>query len=237
MPDVFLGQKNKDRDRRFDDANMDGEAKAIPDQPISEETPISLSKMQRIKNKVHRMHLFTAFAENPANVRFETQEDDEKILVFMRKSNFMNLPWIIIAIFLFFVPYILYLLHNQFTQITPPVQFILVLVPFYYIVVIIYAFVHFLTWWYNAALITNKRVIDIDFHQLVMKEVDETKLALVQDVSYRQDGVFENIFDFGYVLIQTAGTIDNFEFFGLPQPDRVVQIVQQLIGGRRLYEP
>lgn len=243
MPDLFEAQQ--DRDQRFRDTDTTpAEPAAIPspvEPMISPDANIpiapSFTKMQRLKNKINRMDLFTTYCENPQNIHFATQEQDEKVLIFMRKSNFLNLSWILTTIVLAIVPSILFGFRNQFAQITPPTAYLLIIIPFYYLLVITYAFVNFIIWYYNAALVTNKRVIDIDFHQLVMKEVDETKLALVQDVSYRQDGVFENMFDFGYVLIQTAGTIDNFEFYGLPKPDHVVQVVQELIGGRRMYEP
>lgn len=235
MPDLFFGKFQKDRDSRFTDPiQEESQQVTSPTTPPPVPTP---SSMQKFKDKVHRMNLFTAFAENPENVSFETQEADEKILVFLRKSNFLNLSWIITSIILLSVPFVLYAFRSQYSQLIPPLAFIFVLTALYYLLVTTYTFVNFLTWYYNAALITTKRIVNIDFHQLVLKEVDEAKLALVQDVSYKQDGVFENIFDFGYVLIQTAGTIDNFEFWGLPQPDRIEQIVQHLIGGRRLYEP
>lgn len=247
MPDVF--EAPADRDQRFRDENTT--TATVEPTPTMPPTPVepmlsqdahipatpSFTKMQRIKNKITRMNLFTSFCENPHNIRFETQESDEVVLIFMRKSNFLNLGWITLGIFLAFVPGILYLLRGFYLEIAPPTAYIVLLIPFYYILVATYAFVHFMIWYYNAAMVTNKRVIDIDFHQLVMKEVDETKLSLVQDVSYRQDGVFENLFNYGYVLIQTAGTIDNFEFHGLPNPERVVEVIQRLIGGRRLYEP
>lgn len=243
MPDLFEAQQ--DRDQRFrEEAEQPAQPAAIPspvEPMIASDTTIpvapSFTRMQRIKNKFHRMSLFTTYCENPENIHFSTQEPDEKVLIFMRKSKFLNLSWILTAVILAIMPNILFIFRDQFAAITPPPQYLLLIIPFYYLLIITYAFVNFIIWYYNAALVTNKRVIDIDFHQLVMKEVDETKLALVQDISYRQEGVFENMFDFGYVLIQTAGTIDNFEFYGLPKPDHVVQVVQQLIGGRRAYEP
>lgn len=232
MPDLFFG-KQKDRDSRFIDNPETSAVQTPPQQEQDAPSQPPLSNIQKIKNKVHKMNLFTAFAENPDNITFENQEPDEKILIFLRKSNFINLPWIITALVLLAVPFVAYSLRGLYTQLLPPLPFITVLVAMYYLMVITYAFVHFLTWYYNAALITSERVVDIDFHQLVLKEVGETKLSLVEDVSYRQDGVFENIFDFGYVLIQTAGTIDNFEFHDLPKPERIMQVVESLIGRKR----
>lgn len=257
MPDLFTNQnESQGRDRRLGTDAPPVQQTPMPQpstqSPISPvEPPASTdekssrftqasAKLQNIKGKisnVHNMRLFDAYTENPAKVYFENQEADEHVLLFLRKSQFLNIPWVLATVAFIIIPPILYLFRDTFLNLLPPTNFILLLIPFYYLGVLTYAFVNFITWYYNAALITNKRVVDIDFHQLLMKEVNETKLALVQDVSYRQDGVFENMFDFGYVLVQTAGTIDNFEFWGLPRPDRIVQIVQNLIGGKRFYEP
>lgn len=234
-----------DRDGRF--------VNDIPEQPqvILEEPPMQAvpkapkkSSLASIEEKFTQMHdtfkrtnLFSSFCENPINVSFQTQEADERVLLFLRKSKIMNLPWIGATIVLILIPPLIFPLRETFFAFIPPLSFLFILLPIYYITVVMYAFVNFITWYYNVALITTKRVVDIDFHQLVMKDIAETKLTLVQDVSYRQVGVLENLFGFGHVLIQTAGQVENFEFYQLPQPSRVVEIVEGLIGTKRFYEP
>ena len=255
MPDLFTDQNQPtDRDRRFNE--QEAPAVAIPS-PINTAEPIfsqeeqaqvadapQLSRKEKIqakfhdmKSAMHQMDLFDAFCENPAHVSFQTQEPDEHVLLFLRKSQFANIPWMIAAIAFAIIPPLLFLFKDQFFSIVPPLSYLLILLPFYYLLAATYAFVNFITWYYNAALITNKRVVDIDFHQLLFKDVAETKLALVQDVSYQQVGVFQNVFGFGHILVQTAGTIDNFEFYAMPRPARIVEIVENLIGGKRFYEP
>lgn len=242
MIKVILHITMSDRDQRFLEqiTSATTQEVALSSQPILEEpvfSPSSPTRMQNIKRKIGRMQLFSAFCENPTNVSFQTQEPDEHILLFLRKSRIHNIPWIIMTILLLFIPPLIYLIRDSFSQSLPPMQAVIVLIPFYYLLVATYAFVNFITWYYNAALITDKRVVDIDFHQLVIKDVAETKLSLVQDVSYNQLGVIQNIFGFGHILIQTAGTLDNFEFYGLPQPSRIVEIVENLIGGgKKFYE-
>lgn len=234
-----------DRDQRFSDT-LDA---PIPQPTTPEENPIIIDSpesqsalkrqevMQKMKHKIGRLHLFAAFCENPINVSFQTQEPDERVLLFLRKSQWVNFPWIFSTVILAVIPLLMYYARALLGQYIPPINILFILIPLYYLVVVTYAFVNFITWYYNAALITTKRVVDIDFHQIVLKDVAETKLALVQDVSYKQDGVLPNIFGYGFVLIQTAGTLENFEFNNLPQPSRVVEIVEALIGGKRFYEP
>lgn len=238
-----------DRDARFSEHFDTPQEPIAPEETISltqqEETiqvdpdaPIPKEKMlTRMHNKLGRLHLFAAFCENPINVSFQTQEEDEHVLLFLRKSQWVNAGWIAQAILLSLVPIVIYFFRGSLTLFIPELKIVLVLIPFYYLLVAVYAFAHFITWYYNAALITDKRVIDVNFHQIVLKDVAETKLALVQDVSYKQDGVLPNMFGYGFILIQTAGALENFEFHNLPQPARVVEVVEGLIGGRRFYEP
>jgi hypothetical protein len=95
-----------------------------------------------------------------------------------------------------------------------------------------YFYINFITWYYNVALITDQRVIDVDFSSLVYKDVATTKLSLVQDISYAQVGVVRTFFDYGNILIQTAGSLDNFIFESSPKPEAAVHIVEELIGKR-----
>src|SRR6185312_13838888 len=96
-----------------------------------------------------------------------------------------------------------------------------------------YMFVSFITWYFNISLITNKRILDIDFQDLVYKNIAETKMDLIQDVSETETGVLRTVFNFGDVLVQTAGTLENFNLEAVPHPDRAVEIVETLIGKGR----
>lgn len=214
-----------DRDQRFaEDVSQPTPSpqEALPEKPTPEQ--------HAQRTKVKKVHFFAAFCENPENINFLTQEPNEHVLLFLRKSMWINVPWILTTAVFLFIPLVLYFLRSSFLAIMPSLTIIFLLIPLYYILVALYAFVNFITWYYNAALITDMRVIDIDFHQLVFKDVAETKLSLVQDVSYNQVGVLPNMLGYGYVLIQTAGTLDNFEFYNLPQPARIEEVVEALIG-------
>jgi hypothetical protein len=90
--------------------------------------------------------------------------------------------------------------------------------------------VSFITWYFNVSLVTSIRVMDVVFSNLVYKNVSATKIDLVQDVNYSQIGVFRTFFDYGDVMVQTAGTLDNFVFEAVPQPENVVHIIEDLIG-------
>lgn len=178
-------------------------------------------------------HMFYSFLENPAGIYFEEQEEDEKALLVLRRHFITNLHWIIIGTILFvlpliFIPFSSTLSVFDFFQLPP--HFILIFTIFYYLIVFTYLFVNFITWYFNVVLITNKKVVDVDFSNLVYKNVAATKHSLLQDASYSQIGVLRSLFDYGDVLVQTAGSLDNFNFNAVPKPGKVVQIVEDLIG-------
>ncbi len=184
------------------------------------------------KKKIH-FYLFHSFFENPEGVDFEDIEEDEKILLFLRRHFITNAHWILITFILSIIPILIFTFNPNFSVfsfLNLPTRFIVIFTIFYYLIVLTYLFVNYITWYFNIALITNKRVIDVNFADLVYKNVSATKISLIQDASYKQIGVIGSLFDFGEVLLQTAGTVDNFIFEFAEKPERVVQIIERLIG-------
>lgn len=180
----------------------------------------------------HRIHLFSSYSEAPQGMSFQSQLPNETILLFLRPDFITNIPWIIGAILLIIIPTLIMILFRitNIPVLPLPPNFAIILTGFYYLLVAAYVFVNFITWYYNISLITTERVLDVDFRDLIYTNVAETKLTLVQDVSYTQVGVIRAIFDYGDVLIQTAAAIDNFDLYAVPQPRRAVQVVEELIG-------
>lgn len=178
-------------------------------------------------------HILYSFWENPEGVIFEDKEQDEVILLLVRRHFITNLHWLFVSALLFLAPIVLIPFWENFSVfnfLDLPARFIVIFTIFYYLVAFTYLFVNFITWYFNVSLITNRRIVDVNFSDLVYKNVAATKLSLLQDASYSQVGVLRSFFDYGDVLMQTAGTLDNFSFPGVPNPERVVKIVEELIG-------
>lgn len=222
MPDIFVAGEKKDPPT--------GEAREILQD--KKDLPADEAGDKSTRKKLH-FYLFHSFLENPEGVDFEDIEEDEKILLFLRRHFITNVHWISVSIILLIIPFFLFSFSSHFSFLgflDLPTRFIVVLTIFYYLIVITYFFVNYITWYFNIALITNKRVIDVNFADLVYKNVSATKINLIQDASYKQVGVIQSFFDFGEVLLQTAGTVDNFIFEFAGKPEKVVQIVERLIG-------
>lgn len=65
-------------------------------------------------------------------------------------------------------------------------------------------------YWLDVWVVTNKRLIDIDYKRLFDRDIAIMSLGSIQDVTVRQNGVLAHLLGFGAVAVQTAG--ENREF-------------------------
>lgn len=195
-------------------------------QPNTNETPsvIEVSKPTKVG-------MFATYGERPENVHFDIQEPTEQIILFLRQDFITNVPWIFFSILLIALPIVFTVAENlsNMPLISIPANFSFVLLSFYYLFIATYIFINFITWFFNISLVTNLRVMDVDFADIIYKKVSETRLDLIQDVSYKQVGAIPTFYDFGNVMVQTAAPIDTFEMNRVPRPQHVVEVIQELM--------
>lgn len=89
-------------------------------------------------------------------------------------------------------------------------------------------FIIIVLYYLNLHIITNIRIVDIDQEGLFHHVISELHIEKIEDVTSQTSGVLGNIFGFGTVLIQTAGTTERFEFENVPNPDKLVKIILDL---------
>lgn len=182
--------------------------------------------------KITNLGIFSALAHHPHGLNFAHQEKDEEIILFTRRHFVTNLPWIIITFIALFIPLlfspILRLL--KLSQFSPSLSVAIILSCFYYLMVFGFAFYNFLDWFYNIGIVTQKRILDIDFMHLSYIDIAITQLPEVEDVVHRQKGFFASFFDYGDVIAHTVPGKENFVFERIPHPTLVVDIMSKLIG-------
>ncbi len=157
--------------------------------------------------------------------RFETQHLTEQVILVLRAHPITQLPWIFNSIFLLIILFFLNFLFLNFLS-TSQTLFANI---FGLAVIFAYIWFNFLSWFFNVGIITNERIIDIDFHTVIYKEVTETQLAKVEDVTAKSGGFFASIFNYGTVFVQTAGAEVNIEFINVPKPSEVTKIINSLV--------
>jgi hypothetical protein len=188
-------------------------------------------KVPPIPTTVHRVHPLSCYVVRPDALRFETQEPDEDVVLFMRQHLVTTVPWVLVSIVLILAPTVIIPFLFTFLRlpVAVPTSYIVIGTLFWYLATSGYIIINFLHWYFNIYIVTNHRVVDIDFVQLLYKRFSEARLNKIQDVSYQTSGVFASVFNFGDVYVQTAGEAPNFDFVSVPNPDAVVTIISGLI--------
>ena len=175
------------------------------------------------------MKSLAAFAVNPVGLRFETQQDDEVVLLFLRQHVIVNVPWIFLVLVLLVAPFIFFpMVTSGLAKIVSlPVGYYIVGTFAWYLVTLGFAIAGFLRWFFNIYIVTNERIVDIDFVHLLYKQFSEARLINIQDITYKTGGIVETMFNIGNVFIQTASETPNFEFELVPNPEQIVKIISE----------
>jgi uncharacterized membrane protein YdbT with pleckstrin-like domain len=184
------------------------------------------------KGKTGKGHMgpFTSYALNPDGVRFETQVEQETVVLFLRQHIIVNIPWILAAIAMVITPTVLLPLFFRSVNVSIPIPgtYIFVGTIFWYVATFGFVLAKFLGWFINIYIVTNERIVDIDFYYLLYKHFAVAELNKIQDISYASKGIFAMIFNYGDVLIQTAGEAQKLTFEKVPHPDRVVEAIRDI---------
>lgn len=158
-------------------------------------------------------------------IRFEAQEKDEEVILVLRAHPITQLPWILASFFAFVLLIILNFFFPTFLNSQQIVfaNFLIV------ILILSYLWLNVLFYTFNVGIISNKRIIDIDFYSILYRETTESRLSNVEDITSKQGGYFGSFFHYGNVFIQTAGTQTNIEFLSVPEPAEIVRIINELL--------
>jgi membrane protein YdbS with pleckstrin-like domain len=169
---------------------------------------------------------FHAFAPKPLQVFFDSQDKAERVILLLRKSPITQIPWVLITIVLLFMP----LLFGAVGFLNfLPARFQLAGVIFWYLLVTGFMLESFLSWFFNVYIITDERVIDVDFLSLIYKNISSAKIDKIEDVTAETGGALRSVFDFGTVKIQTAGSDTEIEFEDVPQPGKITRLINELL--------
>lgn len=172
-----------------------------------------------------------AYVEKPADVRFADQEHDEEVLLMLRAHPVTNLPWILILLLMLLAPLALpqILEGTALNPVTFPQRTQILLLFSWYLFSLGYGILSFLSWYFNIHLITNQRVIDLDYYGFLFYRLSEAPLYQVQDITYQVGGIFGVIFNFGDLFIQTAAEQREFDFLKIPSPAKVHDLMTDLV--------
>lgn len=218
MPDIYVAPKKKTKKKVA---------------PKRAKKPVKRAKKRKEEKtevekvrKIHTINPLAAYVSSPPDIHFENQEAKEEIVLLLRRHWVTNIPWGLIAIFMVILP--------PFVRTFPfftflPFRYQVMTLIIWYLLTIAFVFEQFLIWFFNVNIITDERIVDIDFHSLLYKEVSDCPIDRIQDVTYTMGGVARAVFNFGDVLIQTAAEVTQFEFHAVPKPREIAAVLRDLM--------
>lgn len=171
----------------------------------------------------------------PRHYCVEIQQKEEEILLLVRKHWLTNIKWILIVLGL--------VIAGMFLPQLPlfgliPLNFQFMTRVIWYLITTAVALEGFFDWYFDTFVITDERIIDIDFSNLVYKNITATKIDKIEDVTYNISGAVNSIFNFGTVLVQTAGTgmrvaaddtQGTIEIINVPNPAMVAKLINEMV--------
>ena len=86
----------------------------------------------------------------------------------------------------------------------------------------------FLSWFFHVNIITDERIIEVDFVNLFYREITDCNIDQIQDVTVEVGGGIETFFNYGDILVQTAAEITKIRFEKAPKPDMVARVLREL---------
>ena len=177
-------------------------------------------------------HAFSPFLFMPEGIRFDTQEPDETIILFLKKHWVTNFVWIASSLILIATPILIFpgIYLAGLIPKNMPSSFLSLIILIWYLFVFTYSLINFLLWYFTVSIVTTERIIDIDFINILQKKFAATRITRIEDVTMRRGGILKAVFDFGDVLVQTAAKDAKFQFYSVPFPERVVRIINNLMG-------
>jgi uncharacterized membrane protein YdbT with pleckstrin-like domain len=70
----------------------------------------------------------------------------------------------------------------------------------------------------NVVLVTSDKITQVLYRNIFDRKISQLSIGDVQDVTVNQVGIFSHIFNFGTLVIETAGEQQNYTFTYVPRP-------------------
>lgn len=170
--------------------------------------------------------VFTSFVPKPKRTSFESQASSEHVVLLLRKHPITQLKWVLTALMFGIIPLGLGYLPVYGLL---PFSYKLGIFALWYLALFGFAFQSFLRWFYNVYILTDERVIDVDFISLAQKNITSAKIDHIEDITSESAGFSSTFFNHGNVLIQTAGAQQEITFEAVPQPAKVTAVLNDLL--------
>lgn len=178
------------------------------------------------------MDRLTNLVTGQVSESFPGQYEGEQVLIFVRRHWMAIIGWIFLALIMLAIPVIVI---SAMLAINGPGFFggsHLVYTALIVCAALLVTNAVFLTAWIehylDVAIITPERLIHITQIGLFSRHVAELSLLRVQDVSARTNGYIQTLFQYGEVMVESAGDAPNFVITFAPKPHIIANTILTL---------
>lgn len=177
------------------------------------------------KHPNHTHNPLSSYCFYPDTIKYINLDKSEKTILFLRKHPITNIPWVILAFGLILLPPF-FTLIPLFDKL--PFAYIVIITLIWYLICTAFIIEKLLSWFFNIDLVTDERIMDVGFVNLMYREITEANLDEIQEVTFKPaTGIF-SFFHMGSVFIQTAAEVPRIEFRLVPNPEKVAKILREL---------
>lgn len=231
MPDLFNSSKDLQTDRRPPNLNSKQPLKNKFSQSEKfqgmKKSALKYPKNERERRLLpgHTDNPVASFNYFPEKVDFINKDAEENVILILRKHPITNLKWMVISFFMLVMP--------PFVSVLPifdglPGKYFILLILGWYMISLAYIFENFLNWYFSVSIVTDERVFDVDFYNLIYRKITDAEIEEIQEVTVQIGGGLRTMFNYGDVIIQTASEIPEIVYEAVPTPDRVAKVLREL---------
>jgi hypothetical protein len=77
----------------------------------------------------------------------------------------------------------------------------------------------------NVVLVTSEKLAQVLYKTIFDRKISQLSIGDVQDVTVTQTGIFARIFDYGTLIVETAGEQQNYLFTYTPEPYKAAKAI------------
>lgn len=172
-------------------------------------------------------------------------EEGEKIILFLRRHWLAMLPAILAVLVLVLFPVFIFSLYSYFDIPAlleewgvgvSPNKILVFFFAVYFLFLDFFCLVAWFQYYLDVTILTNKRLVDIEQINIFQRQVASTDLVYIQDVSSEVKGFLPSLFDYGRVIVQTAGERPNFVLENIPHPSAVARQILVTAQGKSITQ-
>lgn len=220
MPTIYEADENQPKNEKNKKKKEAGDVarKSFSDDPREKRK----ARLHRIANGVKPK---AGLSVTPPKVEFVNKSPGEEVLLVLRRHCITNVSWL--AIFAFMIAVLTGLVRLGWLDFLP----VGLGAPFVYLWLVIALSVLWagiVDWFFNVNIVSDERVVDIDFFNLIYREVTDAEIEKIQDVTHNMGGLFGLLFNYGDVYVQTASANPEIEFLNVPEPARVANVLREI---------